>query len=355
MPRTNIVKVDLSDNLKRYERGVMLASADKAANKFGAEVYQDGKAASLTGYTVVGYYIRTGVDTITINGTVDGNKAYVVLPESCYYQDGAFTLSVKLRKSGYEQTLAIFDGIIAQTITDRIIDSAKAISFVDAIMQRSYHNLLDNSNFAINQRGNTAYSGSGYTVDRWKTTNSNMITTVNDGFITLTVASDASGSGYLRQIFETPLTSGKFTLAVCVRGTGEGRVYFATNGSSSGCGATSFSGTTDWRVRFVSCDAAGGSSIPDQFTIRCEPGATLDIKWAALYEGTYTAATLPPYATKGYAHELLECQRFYHVYATAAARPVHGLDCVPHMRLAAPTQGTIAVGGATRYFNAADL
>ena len=33
--------------------------------------------------------------------------------------------------------------------------------------------------------------------------------------------------------------------------------------------------------------------------------------WAALYEGAYDASTLPPYAPKGYAAELAECQRYY--------------------------------------------
>lgn len=35
------------------------------------------------------------------------------------------------------------------------------------------------------------------------------------------------------------------------------------------------------------------------------------IKCAALYEGEYTAETLPPYVPKGYAAEMAECQRYY--------------------------------------------
>ena len=33
--------------------------------------------------------------------------------------------------------------------------------------------------------------------------------------------------------------------------------------------------------------------------------------WAALYEGSYTADTMPPYVPKGYAAELAECMRYY--------------------------------------------
>ena len=35
--------------------------------------------------------------------------------------------------------------------------------------------------------------------------------------------------------------------------------------------------------------------------------------WAALYEGEYTADNLPPYVYKGYAAELMECQRYYQI------------------------------------------
>ena len=35
------------------------------------------------------------------------------------------------------------------------------------------------------------------------------------------------------------------------------------------------------------------------------------INWAALYEGEYTADTLPPYVPKGYVVELAECQRYF--------------------------------------------
>ena len=41
------------------------------------------------------------------------------------------------------------------------------------------------------------------------------------------------------------------------------------------------------------------------------------IKWAALYEGSYTAETLPPYVPKGYAAELAECQRYFRKGAQA--------------------------------------
>ena len=40
-------------------------------------------------------------------------------------------------------------------------------------------------------------------------------------------------------------------------------------------------------------------------------GTAAVVRWAALYEGEYTAETLPPYVPKGYAAELAECLRYY--------------------------------------------
>ena len=41
-------------------------------------------------------------------------------------------------------------------------------------------------------------------------------------------------------------------------------------------------------------------------------GASVLVEWIALYEGEYTAETLPEYQPKGYGAELLECQRYYY-------------------------------------------
>ena len=40
--------------------------------------------------------------------------------------------------------------------------------------------------------------------------------------------------------------------------------------------------------------------------------------WAALYEGSYTADTLPAYQPKGYGAELAECQRYYRPFINSA-------------------------------------
>lgn len=69
-------------------------------------------------------------------------------------------------------------------------------------------NLLINPDFAINQRAQASYSGSGiYTVDRWKIGSAKL--TVNDGFVTLENTTD-KGTATFYQIVENPAAlSGK--------------------------------------------------------------------------------------------------------------------------------------------------
>lgn len=212
-------------------------------------------------------------------------------------------------------------------------------------------NLLDNSWWKnpkeiVNQRGETSKQADWvYWIDRWLVNTTSAAAELRDGGIYL----PATTSGNLRMLQRIPIeriTTGQaYTLAVC---------------------------ESDGTIRCVSGvynnDVISGDVIGDggmyiilqpgeetyvYFMIDCYKNFT--IRWAALYEGSYTAETLPPYVPKGYAAELAECQRYYHLYATSAARPSNGLDCCPPMRISGVTQGTTTVDGETRYYNSADL
>lgn len=141
-------------------------------------------------------------------------------------------------------------------------------------------NLLDNSNFAnvVNQRGATTYiTNNAYTIDRW----------ILEGatcWVTDTMVSVASGGYFVQRIPGNVMNSAKaYTLA-----------------------------TMDSAGNIKVGDAAGLVLFDDGTygfdTIKINAGEYL---WAALYEGSYTADTLPPYTPKGYAAELAECRRYY--------------------------------------------
>lgn len=137
-------------------------------------------------------------------------------------------------------------------------------------------NLLDNSDFTnpVNQRGETSYAGAGYAIDRWRSWVDSNTLTIHDGYIT---------------------TTGDY--AQYIKGLGEG-TYSAfamrTDGTLIQLN-TGYESANDWR--YVSLPA--GSYV-----------------WAALYEGEYTAETLPAYVPKGYAAELMGCRRYYYEFDT---------------------------------------
>lgn len=138
-------------------------------------------------------------------------------------------------------------------------------------------NLLDNSNFTnpVNQRGKTSYAGAGYAIDRWRAWVDSNTLTIHDGYIT---------------------TTGDY--AQYIKGLGKG-TYSAfamrTDGTLIQIN-TGYESANDWR--YVSLPA--GSYV-----------------WAALYEGEYTAETLPAYVPRGYAAELSECRRYFRRKETA--------------------------------------
>lgn len=156
--RKTIYDIDLSKQLQRIFSGVLLAKNDKKANRMGANVYQDGQAVSLSGYTVKGYFVRRGTETLNLAGAIDGNTAYVDLDAKCYHKDGSYTLSVVLCKNGQEQTLVIYDGKIAETNTDTIVENENTLSLADIVQQEWVTNVLNAADTAMEQAGKAAAS-----------------------------------------------------------------------------------------------------------------------------------------------------------------------------------------------------
>lgn len=244
-------------------------------------------------------------------------------------------------------------------LINEMADKTEA-GILTAYRGRAAYNLLDNSNFAVNQRGKTSYTGTGYGLDRWRTNFSGDTVDVLAGGVTNTVAS-TTGGWHLHQIIDNgaelvgksitaacnaAAITGALYLLISCRNSSDTEIEHASQKIAAGLNVTSLtvpSGTVYIRVGVY----AYASSVA--------VGDSVTLEWAALYAGEYTAETLPAYVQKGYAAELLECQMYYHLYATQASRPTHGLDCVPHMRIKNPTQGTIDIGGTTYYYNDADL
>ena len=161
------------------------------------------------------------------------------------------------------RTFAAADPVDYNEINDNY---NKIDSGVKTAMQgRAAHNLLDNSDFRnlVNQDNlSGTLTSAGYIFDRWSLVSGSVA--IGDSGITL--------NGTIQQVLEA-------SPAVSV-----------TAAASAGT-ASYDSGTKTFTI------TASGVLIT----------------WAALYEGSYTADTLPAYQPKGYAAELAECRRHYKI------------------------------------------
>lgn len=210
------------------------------------------------------------------------------------------------------------------------------------------HNLLDNSDFRnpVNQRGSASYSGKVYGIDRWKSNTGELVVTVADGYLQLTHSTSASGRASFAQNLGTGYVGRTFTVAICVHDTGN--VYCASATVPNPTSSTQNFGSVNFNGSSARMDLnSNGELLYTIMVGRTEGENVVNVRWAALYEGEYTAETLPEYQPKGYAAELLECQRYYYrinfgwtIVAIASKRYAKSLRAVvpyPINMRAAPT------------------
>ena len=158
-------------------------------------------------------------------------------------------------------------------------------------------NLLDNSWFGgryvngvkeglVCQAGlNGLHGTTKYPMDRWISWNADVA--FADGYIT-------PGSPIVQRVDLNRIDASKtYTAAICLD---DGTIKYASGTPSSDFGSYGLG---------VYASAISGST----WVIGVNAG--INVCWAALYEGKYTAETLPPYVPKQYTVELAECQRYY--------------------------------------------
>lgn len=192
-------------------------------------------------------------------------------------------------------------------------------------------NLLINPDFAVNQRGQTEYTASGYTVDRWQITASSKLTP-HDGYITFESTVDKATAPLYQKCENPAALSGKtVVLSFDYDLKTEGAwisVQAVTNGSWNPVPAAQLTDTgrsvkstvitlpenlTELRLALVihSTDSA--------------PFAVADIYGAKLELGKIATPIIPADP----ATELAKCQRYYQLRSTGDIDPT---DLRPTMR-----------------------
>lgn len=224
-------------------------------------------------------------------------------------------------------------------------------------------NLLDNWYFgnSVNQRGQTEYTGTGYTIDRWYSARANVALT-GDG-ISLTWNSSGSGSqnnGYMMYRGENGAEySGKTVTASIVI---DGLLYsvsgtFPEKGGASVSSGFTLAGTdmrilVEWSSASEFWDFAIANNSVTAHTISAAKLELGDTQTLAHQDanGNWVLNDPPPNKQQ----KLEKCQRYYQVFATEALRPTNARDFRPVMRTT-PALGTIDIDGVTYYYASAEL
>ena len=179
------------------------------------------------------------------------------------------------------------------------------------------YNLLDNSDFVhpVAQAGvNGAHGTTGYAVDRWNRTSGATVSQAADG---LKIVSDkTSWTAGIQQRIEAKRFADVMTFAVRGVFPVACRLFVYIGSGTTNFGTAYFQGDAAERTLVLKLTKPDGLTGDEVVNVYISPdtgstGTAAVVRWAALYEGEYTAETLPPYVPKGYAAELAECLRYY--------------------------------------------
>ena len=128
--KKDIVNINLNTgNIYRSFLNHSIGAADSEADCFGIRVFRDNEPVDLSGCSCYGYFRNNNGENIAITaaGTVDGNVAYITLPQACYNYEGQFCLAIKLIGGGVTGTMRIIDGMVDNTHTGSAIAPTETV------------------------------------------------------------------------------------------------------------------------------------------------------------------------------------------------------------------------------------
>lgn len=198
-------------------------------------------------------------------------------------------------------------------LQDSGIASSQITTNTNHISQLSNPNLLINSDFRINQRGDTSYSASGYTLDRWKLENSNGSVTKNSNTITLTAS---TGQVYLTQRIENSVSLRQKTVTLSI-GLADGTTYSATDTLEPTTTSYCNIDIADGVFAYVYYYGSTGYFTP---TISCTTGNSVEVAWIKLEFGEVAT----PYYQRTYGEEVAMCERFYQKMSFTGSTQIAG-------------------------------
>lgn len=248
--------------------------------------------------------------------------------------------------------------VVINDLTTGGTTAALSAEMGSVLAKRPNPNLLHNGYFAnpVNQRGQSLYTGTGYTIDRWRNRNANMETEQTESGLAIRNTSESSAAFFIQQ-FEGNLPEGEYTISILVTElSGDPRfaLYTPAGGIGerlmiTGTGLFSIRQSITEELAFnqIRIVLTGGSSVTvAAVKLECGSEQTLAHQDSS---GNWVLNEIPDYG-----EELAKCQRYYQLFSSEAARPTTPADYRPNMRTT-PQTGTIDIGGVTYYYADANL
>lgn len=131
------IKTDLICNLNQPVAATFLHgnlfSQDNAGNTINVYVMKNGEPATIGG-TVSANVIRADGNTVAVSGAIDGNKAYVILPQACYAVPGRVEIIIKLTQSTTITTIAAIVANVYRSTTDTVVDPGTIIPSISSLI-----------------------------------------------------------------------------------------------------------------------------------------------------------------------------------------------------------------------------
>lgn len=108
-------------------------SGDNGGNTINVYVMDGGQPATIDG-TISAYVIRADGATVAVPGSLDGNRAYVTLPQACYAIPGPISIVIKITLNGAVTTICAIVANVYRSSTDSVVDPGEIIPDINALI-----------------------------------------------------------------------------------------------------------------------------------------------------------------------------------------------------------------------------
>lgn len=124
---------DLTEPVKVQYLNGNVFSQDNGGNIVGVNIFNNGEPYNFSG-SASANVVRSDGATVAVTGTVEGNKAYIILPQAAYAIPGQINIIIKLSDSGVITTLCAVVANVYQSSTDTAVDPGTIIPSIDALI-----------------------------------------------------------------------------------------------------------------------------------------------------------------------------------------------------------------------------